>query len=166
MSVFRRTFKVSLKDFLALVITFLVTLLLNIEWGLTSGVLISVGLYLYKSCKPHIATVGNIKGTEHFRNQLRHEVDLCPDVFTLRLDESLYFANAKYLEQKIIDVIADNNSIKHLILMCSAINNIDISAIEILESINDELKQLNIGFHLSEVKGPVMDFIIKTHLGS
>jgi sulfate permease, SulP family len=164
LSVFRKTLKVSLKDFLALVITFLVTLLLNIEWGLTSGVLISVGFYLYKSCKPHIATVGNIKGTEHFRNQLRYKVDLCPDVFTLRLDESLYFANAKYLEQTIIEVIADNNSIKHLILMCSAINNIDISAIEILESINDELKQLNIGFHLSEVKGPVMDFIDKTDL--
>lgn len=164
LSVFKRTFNISIKDFIALFITFFVTLLLNIEWGLTSGVLISIGLYLYRSCKPHIATVGNVKGTEHFRNQLRHKVELCPDVFTLRLDESLYFANAKYLEQKIIEVIADNKSIKHLILMCSAINNIDISAIEILESINDELKQLNIGFHLSEVKGPVMDFINKTHL--
>jgi sulfate permease, SulP family len=164
LSVFKKTFQVSIKDFLALVATFFFTLFVSIEWGLSAGILISIALHIYKSSKPHIAIVGNIEGTEHFRNVLRHDVYLCPNVSTIRLDESLYFANARYLEQKIIEIVADNKSVKHIILMCPAVNTIDISAIEVLEAINTNLKHLNIGFHLSEVKGPVMDLISKSEL--
>lgn len=162
--VFRKTLRLSVKDFLALTITFGLTLLVNIEWGITAGVLLSIGLHLYRSSKPHTAVVGQIVGTEHFRNIDRHEVEVCPDVVTLRVDESLYFANARFLEDKVLELIVDNPNIKHLVLMCSAINYIDGSALEILEAINSELKQLNIGFHLSEVKGPVMDYLNRADL--
>lgn len=164
LSVFKKTFQVSIKDFLALIATFFFTLFISIEWGLGAGIFISIALHIYKSSKPHIAIVGNVEGTEHFRNVLRHDVYLCPNVSTIRLDESLFFANARYLEQKIIEIVADDKSVKHIILMCPAVNTIDISAIEVLEAINTNLKHLNIGFHLSEVKGPVMDLICKSEL--
>jgi SulP family sulfate permease len=161
--VFKRTWKYSYHDFMALVITFSLTLLVNVQSGITAGVLLSIGLHLYKSSHPHTAIVGHVSGTEHFRNVERHDVNVCPKVVTLRVDESLYFANARFLEQRILEILAEKKSTKHLILMCSAINNIDGSALEILETINEQLKYLEIGFHLSEVKGPVMDNLNKSH---
>ena len=161
--VFKRTWKYSYHDFMALVITFSLTLLVNVQSGITAGVLLSIGLHLYKSSHPHTAIVGHVSGTEHFRNVERHDVNVCPEVVTLRVDESLYFANARFLEQRILEILAEHKTTKHLILMCSAINNIDGSALEILETINEQLTYLEIGFHLSEVKGPVMDNLNKSH---
>lgn len=162
--IFRKTLRLSIKDFLALVITFGLTLLVNIEWGVTIGVLLSLVLHLYRSSKPHTAIVGQIAGTEHFRNVDRHKVEVCPTVVTLRVDESLYFANARFLEDRVLELIANNPGAKHLVLMCTAVNYIDGSALEVLEAINHELKDLKIGFHLSEVKGPVMDYLERTDL--
>ncbi len=103
-------------------------------------------------------------GTEHFRNIDRHEVEFSPEVITVRVDESLYFANAHYLEGYIQALVAENREIKHLILMCSAVNAIDGSAMVVLEGLNTQLAELGIGFHLSEVKGPVMDHLKQSAL--
>jgi len=127
-----------------------------------SGVFISIFLHLYRTSKPHIAEVGQIAGTEHFRNVNRHTVITYPGILILRVDESLYFPNATYLEDQILKRVAERKGLKHIILMCTAINEIDGSALEILESINHYLKDLDISFHLSEVKGPVMDSLEKT----
>jgi SulP family sulfate permease len=161
--VFIKTWKFSKRDFIALVITFALTLLVNVESGISAGVVLSLGLHLYRSSRPHTAIVGQISGTEHFRNVDRHKVNVCENVVTLRIDESLYFANARFLEQRILDILVDHKKLKHLILMCSAVNDIDISAIEILEVINQQLKESEIGLHLSEVKGPVMDQLKRCH---
>lgn len=155
--VFIDTWRRNRSDFLALLMTFMITLLVNVESGISAGVLLSVAMHLYRSSRPHIAIVGQVPGTEHFRNVARHAVKVCPDVVTLRVDQSLYFANARYLEQKVLEVLADNPAVKHVILMCSAVNEVDSSALEVLETINQHLSALKIGFHLSEVKGPVMD---------
>lgn len=157
--VFIDTWRRNRSDFLALLMTFVITLLVNVESGISTGVLLSIVLHLYRSSRPHIAIVGQVPGTEHFRNVTRHAVKVCPDVVTLRVDQSLYFANARYLEQKVLEVVADNPSVKHVILMCSAVNEVDGSALEVLEAINQYLSALKIGFHLSEVKGPVMDML-------
>ena len=151
------TWRRNRSDFLALLMTFMITLLVNVESGISAGVLLSVAMHLYRSSRPHIAIVGQVPGTEHFRNVARHAVKVCPDVVTMRVDQSLYFANARYLEQKVLEVLADNPAVKHVILMCSAVNEVDSSALEVLETINQHLSALKIGFHLSEVKGPVMD---------
>ena len=161
--VFKRTWQYSYQDFMALIITFSMTLLVNVQSGITAGVLLSIGLHLYRSSRPHTAIVGHVPGTEHFRNIDRHEVEVCPDVITIRVDESLYFANARFLEQRILEVLAENKMTKHLILMCCAVNDIDGSALEVLETVNEQLKTLGVGFHLSEVKGPIMDKLNKSH---
>lgn len=162
-SILRKTWNYSKNDFIGVAATLVMTLLAGVEIGVSVGVAASLVLHLYKSSKPHIAEVGEIKGTKHFRNVKRHKVETSPDVVSLRVDESLYFANASYLEDEIFRILGERKQLRHIILMCTAVNEIDISALEVLESVNDILRQEGIGFHLSEVKGPVMDCLENTH---
>jgi len=119
-------------------------------------------LHLYRSSRPHVAVVGLVPGTEHFRNVLRHAVRTSPRVLGLRIDESLYFANARFLEDRINEAVADHPELQHVVLQCSAINDIDASALESLEAIEARLNDAGIRLHLSEVKGPVMDKLAGT----
>jgi SulP family sulfate permease len=106
--------------------------------------------------------VGEIAGTEHFRNVERHTVITYPNIVSLRVDESLYFANASYLEDYIYRLVAEENELQHVILQCTAVNEIDLSALDALAAINHRLKELGLSFNLSEVKGPVMDALRKS----
>ncbi len=153
----RRTWEYSRADFLAMAATILLTLTIGVEAGLVAGVGLSIFLHLYRTSKPHVAIVGQVPGTEHFRNVNRHNVVTSPEILSVRVDESLYFPNARFLEDLIGDAIAGEHSLKHVILVCPAVNSIDASALESLEAINHRLRDAGIAFHLSEVKGPVMD---------
>ena len=156
-SVFGRTWRYAKADFIALLLTFVLTLLAGVEAGLVAGVGVSVLLLLLRTSRPHIATVGQVPGTEHYRNVLRHEVVTYPTVLSLRLDESLYFANARYLEDHVAAAVAVQPALHHVVLQCSAINDIDASALESLETIDERLRTAGLQLHLSEIKGPVMD---------
>ncbi|OAN84740.1 SulP family inorganic anion transporter [Sulfitobacter geojensis] len=162
-SILKRSWSYSKADFAAVLTTIVITLGIGVEAGVSAGVGLSLLLHLYKSSKPHIAEVGQVPGTEHFRNILRHEVITAPNVVTLRVDESLYFANARFLEDKIQARVAGDKAIRHVILQCAAINEIDLSALESLEAINERLREMDVCLHLSEVKGPVMDRLKKAH---
>jgi SulP family sulfate permease len=162
-SVLSRTWSYSRADFAAVAATIATTLLFGVEMGVSAGVLISIGLYLYKTSRPHIAEVGLVPGTEHFRNIKRHRVITSDRVLSIRVDESLYFANARYLEDYIYDRVTETPDLEHVILMCSAINEIDSSALESLETINQRLASAGVTLHLSEVKGPVMDRLKRSH---
>lgn len=162
-SILKRSWGYSKADFAAVLATILITLAIGVEAGVSAGVGLSILLHLYKSSKPHIAEVGQVPGTEHYRNILRHEVITDPTVLTLRVDESLYFANARFLEDKIQARVAGDTGIRHVILQCSAINEIDLSALESLEAINERLREMDVQLHLSEVKGPVMDRLKRAH---
>lgn len=157
LKILRRTWAYSRRDFAAVAVTILVTLALGVEVGVSVGVALSVLLHLLNTAKPHVAEVGLVPGSEHFRNIHRHKVDTCPTLLTLRIDESLYFANARFLEGMILDRIAGETQLTDIVLMCSAVNSIDYSALETLEALQRELQARGIRLHLSEVKGPVMD---------
>ncbi|MGF1477613.1 MAG: SulP family inorganic anion transporter, partial [Geminicoccaceae bacterium] len=159
----KRTWSYSKSDFAAMAATILVVLAVGVEAGVVTGVVLSVLLFLWRTSRPHMAVVGQVPGTEHFRNVKRHQVETDPTVLTIRVDESLYFANARYLEDSIYDRVVDDRDLKHVVLMCSAVNEIDTSALESLEAINQRLNDLGTKFHLSEVKGPVMDRLGKTN---
>ena len=161
-SILRKTWDYAKTDFAAVVATILLTLGLGVEIGVSAGVVLSILLFLYKTSTPHIAEVGLVPGTEHFRNVRRHEVLTDARLLTLRVDESLYFANARHLEDVIYDRVAAERKLKHVVLMCSAVNEIDSSALESLEAINHRLRDLGVTFHLSEIKGPVMDRLERT----
>ena len=160
--IIKAAWRFSRADFIAIAATIGLTLLFGVEIGVVSGVLSSIGMHLYKTTKPHFAIVGTVPGTEHYRNVLRHQVITYPNVLSIRIDESLYFANAAYLEEIIYGQMAEHEDVEHVILMCPAVNEIDLSALEALEEINHRLSELGVGLHLSEVKGPVMDALEKT----
>ncbi|MDC1399687.1 sulfate permease [Yoonia sp.] len=162
-SILRRSWNYSRADFMAVIATILVTLSVGVEAGVSAGVALSILMHLYVSSRPHIAEVGLVRGTEHFRNIHRHTVQTDPRILTLRLDESLYFANARFLEDVILARLAGDDEIEHIILQCSAINEIDLSALETLEAINERLSDMGVKLHLSEVKGPVMDRLEHGH---
>lgn len=162
-SILKKTWSYSKVDFVAVFATIVLTLGMGVEVGVSAGVILSVGLFLYKTSKPHVAEVGLVPNTQHFRNINRHNVETHPSVVTLRIDESLYFANASFLQDLVYDRIACDQPIRHIVLMCSAVNEIDMSALESLEAINLRLKDLGIKLHMSEVKGPVMDRLKRSH---
>ena len=157
LGVLRRTWRYAKADFAAVSTTLLVTLGAGVEAGLIAGVGLSLVLFLFRSSRPHIAEVGWLPGTEHFRNVLRHPVKVSPRLASLRVDESLWFANARALEDRVNDLVASRPDLRNVVLQCSAINGIDASALESLESIQARLADAGIQLHLSEVKGPVMD---------
>ncbi|SHI37024.1 sulfate permease, SulP family [Palleronia salina] len=162
-SILKKTWGYSRADFSAVAVTILLTLGLGVEIGVAAGVAISVLLHLYKTSRPHVAEVGRVPGTEHFRNIHRHTVETDPSLVTLRVDESLYFVNARFLEDLVQRRVTTGTTIRNVVLQFSAVNEVDYSALESLEAINQRLKDMEVGLHLSEVKGPVMDRLRRSH---
>jgi len=162
-SILKRAWAFSHADFAAVSVTILLTLIFGVEAGVSAGVITSILVHLYKTSRPHMAVVGRVPGTEHFRNVLRHEVETQPHVLSLRVDESLYFPNARFLEDQLARYAADKPELTDVVLMFPAVNEIDLSALESLEAINTRLRDADIRLHLSEVKGPVMDRLKRSH---
>ncbi len=153
----KRTWNYSKSDFAAAAVTILVVLGVGVEPGIVAGVLLSIVLFVWRTSRPHMAIVGQVPGTEHFRNILRHTVVTSESVLSVRVDESLYFVNARYLEDRIQGLVAERPALQHVVLMCPAINFIDASGLESLKMIAGRLNAAGVTLHLSEVKGPVMD---------
>ena len=159
--VFAHSFRYNRADFAALLLTVLVTLLHSVESGLIAGVALSLALHLYRTGRPHIAILGRVGDSEHFRNIHRHRVVTHPEIILIRIDESLYFPNVRYWENRVNRALADYPQARHLVLVCSAINHIDTSALDSLYTINQRLHDAGVTFHLAEVKGPVHDGLQK-----
>ena len=153
----KRTWDYSRSDFAAMLATIVITLGHGVESGIMVGVGLSLALHLYRTSRPHSAVVGRVPGTEHFRNVERHAVETDNRLAILRVDESLYFANARYLEDTVMALATRQPGLAHIVLACQAVNVIDASALESLEAINARLKDADVRLHLAEVKGPVMD---------
>lgn len=151
-------------DGIAMLGTLSIVLLFGVETGILAGVCLSILLFLWHTSHPHIAIVGNLTGTEHYRNVERYEVEVEPNILTLRIDENLFFANCRTLEEKVTELISERPDVQHLVLMCNAVNMIDISALESLETMMQRLKSANITLHFSEIKGPIMDKLRDTNL--
>ena len=163
LSILKKTWDYSSADFTAVAATIFLTLGFGVEVGVASGVAISVLLHLFKTSRPHVAEVGLVLGTQHFRNIHRHKVETDPTFVSLRIDESLYFVNTRFLEDLIQKRVTDGCAVRNVVLMFSAVNEVDYSAVESLETINDRLKSMSVGLHLSDVKGPVMDRLRRSH---
>ncbi len=151
------TWRYSKADGLAMWITFFAVLLIDLSSGLLLGIISTFILMLWRISRPHVATLGLVEGTQHFRNISRHEVRTSPKIFSMRIDENLNFLNANSIKGYIITEVSQNPELQHVIINCSSISAIDLSALEMLEEVNDELDKLGIQLHLSEVKGPVID---------
>jgi SulP family sulfate permease len=168
-SVIRQAWNFSRSDFYAVAMTIALTLMLGVEAGVASGIVASIILHLYHTSRPHVAEIGLLPNSEHFRNIDHYKAETIPEITSLRIDESLIFSNVNYLDEHIHSVIKNHKKTQHIILHCGAINTIDLSALEMLEALNTQLLQSNIKLHLSELKKPVKDILDKAnffdHLG-
>jgi len=163
MPALRRTLAYSRSDFAAMMATIAGVFLFGVEAGVVAGVILSILFLLYRASRPHSAIVGQVPDTQHFRNVRRHNVITSQNVVSLRIDGDFFFANARFIEDRILDAARSTPSAQHVVLMCSAVNAIDTTALEALETVNRLLKARGVRFHLSEVKGPVMDKLKRSH---
>jgi SulP family sulfate permease len=161
---FRRTVAYSRGDGLSFAATFGGVLFLGVERGLLLGALLALAVHVWRSGHPHVAILGRVPGTHHFRNVLRHRVETWPRLLLLRVDESLYFANASRVEQFILEAIRARPQVTDLVLVGSGINHIDSSGLAMLETLLPGLREAGVRTHLAEFKGPVLDRLRHTRL--
>lgn len=154
-SIFKHAWGFSKSDFFAVVVTVILTLTMGVEMGVASGIATSILLHLYHTSEPHIAEIGLLPGTEHFRNVLHFEVETNSSIVSLRIDESLLFSNVGYLENYIDALLIERPQVSDLILHCGAINTIDLSALEMLVKLNERFKKSSKRLHLSHLKVPL-----------
>ena len=131
------------------------TLLATMELALSVGVTLSAALLLQRTADPHVARIGRVPGTEHYRNVARHQVEQLPGVVALRIDESLLFTNARALTDTVLAQLDDDT--RHVVLQMSPVNTVDFSGLTALLALDDDLHRRGIRLDLAEVKGPVMD---------
>lgn len=151
------TWRYSKADGIAMWVTFFGVIFIDISTGLIIGIVSTFILMLWRISRPHMAVIGLVEGTQHFRNIQRHHVKTSPALMSIRIDENLTFLNTNSLKGFLINQMSQSPKLQHVIINCSSISSIDFSALEMLEDMNSELKKLNIRLHFSEVKGPVMD---------
>jgi SulP family sulfate permease len=152
-----RLWRYDLHDFLSFGVTFGVVLGLGVEAGIGAGAASALLLFIWRASRPHVAVLGRVGNTEHFRNVLRHPVQTRPDTIIIRIDASLYFGNSRFVEDYVLGAVADRPEVRSVVLVCSAVNAIDATALDTLERLIHELRHSGVELHLAEVKGPVMD---------
>jgi SulP family sulfate permease len=131
-------------------------LFMGVEIGLITGVLLSIAFFIRTSSRPNITQVGRLGDTEQFRSIKRYDVETLPHVLALRVDENIYFANATQIENKLIKRVQKRRSTKHLLVVCSSVNMIDATGLQMLSRLNQHLAQADIRLHLCDIKGPLM----------
>ncbi|AMX02718.1 SulP family inorganic anion transporter [Microbulbifer thermotolerans] len=154
---FLNTWRYDRTDGVAMAGTFFGVLLFGVEAGIGLGIGFSFATLIWRTSRPHIAVVGRVPGTEHFRNVLRHTVETQPNILFLRIDESLFFSNISAVEERLLSELKRHPNIRELVLILSSVNRIDGTALERLQQVNRDLLARDIRLHLSEVKGPVLD---------
>lgn len=161
---FLYTWRYSKIDGIAMWVTLIGVLCIDISTGLMIGIISTFILQLWRMSRPHIAIIGLVDGTQHFRNVQRHAVRTSTHLLSMRIDENLNFLNAQQLKNSLIEQISKNPQLQHVVLNCSSISAIDLSALEMLQELNQALFASEIRLHFSEVKGPVMDQLTLSHL--
>lgn len=149
-------------DGAAELITLLGVLILGIEEGLALGIILTIFSFLRKTSRPHIAVVGRIPETEHFRNINRHQVETWNHLLLLRVDENISFTNVSYIEDFVLSELGKRQDIRHIVLILTSVSDIDTTALEALMNLNRTVQKNDITLHLAEVKGPVMDKLVQT----
>ncbi len=152
----RRHWRIHREDSITEIATLATVLAFGVEAGLLTGVALSIAFFVRTSSRPNIAIVGRIPHTEHFRSARRYDVEMFPHVAAIRIDENIYFGNANQVENKILKIIQRRPGTRHVLLVMSAVNMIDVSGLEMLYRLNGSLEAMGIRLHLSDVKGPVM----------
>jgi sulfate permease, SulP family len=162
----RYLFKVKITEGILLVFTFAATLALGIMPGLLFGIVASILLFITLNTRPNTAILGRLPNTNIFRN-VQHfpEAETIAGLVILRIDASLYFANAVFLKEKVHEICRQHGTaLKALILDASAVNDLDSSADTALHQLSAEFKTNGIEFYIAGVKAPVRDVMKRSGL--
>ncbi|MFZ2554014.1 STAS domain-containing protein, partial [Psychrobacter urativorans] len=151
-------------DAASFIAAFIGVLIFGLNTGLVIGLMVSFASLILQSSQPHVAVVGQLAGTGHFRNINRHDVITYHNLVMLRVDESLFFGNSESVHRHVIQATKKYPEAKEIILIMAAVNHIDLTAQEMLITLNQELAAQNKRLHFSFIKGPVMDIIEHTPL--
>ncbi|HEX6707720.1 MAG TPA: SulP family inorganic anion transporter [Albitalea sp.] len=154
---FREAWRYSRSEGALMAVVAALTVVMGVGWALAVGVAGSIALLLQRTARPHVALIGRVPGTEHYRNVGRHEVQLTPGVVALRIDESLLFTNARQLADVVQQHVAGHPGTRRVVLLMSPVNRIDFSGLTALRALHELLHDRGIRLDLSEVKGPVLD---------
>lgn len=141
---------------------FLGVLIFGLNTGLVIGLMVSFASLIWQSSKPHVAIVGQLAGSGHFRNIDRHNVVTFSHLLMLRIDESLFFGNSESVHRRVVEATQQYPQAHEIILIMSAVNHIDLTGQEMLINLNKELLSQNKHLNFSFIKGPVMDIIGQT----
>lgn len=160
----RRILRVQRADGIGLLVTFFATLLVGVAQGLAVGVVASLLVFIARTARPHVVEVGRVKGSARYRNVERWDTQTDARIALLRMDGPLYFANAGFFEQRAQGLVSDRALVDHLVVVASAIGDIDASGTELLIELDDELREGGVQLHLVTVRGPVRDTLANTDL--
>ncbi|MFZ3185605.1 MAG: sulfate permease [Pseudomonas sp.] len=158
----RQAWRFDRSDAVAWLATLAGVLLLGVESGVIIGVMLSLGSLIWRASQPHIAVLGRIAGSEHFRNIKRHTAQTHPQILLLRIDSGMFFGNAELISDRVLESLQAET--QHVVLVLSAVNLIDTSALYSLAELNRNLLNRSIKLHLAEVKGPLMDRLLQSDL--
>lgn len=147
---------------LTLAMTFVACVGFGLNVGLITGLLVSFALIIYRSHRAHVAVVGQIADSEHFRNICRHQAQTFENIILIRIDESLYFGNVASVRAALDDICCKYPTACHIVIIMTAVNHMDLSAQEMLADFNRTLIMDDKYLHFAEIKGPVMDALINT----
>ncbi len=151
-------------DGVVMVATAGVTLTFGLVNGLAAGLAVALVLFVRRTATPHTAELGRIPGSLVYRNTLRETVDTCPQIGILRVDAPLYFANARFLEDRIHQMFAQRPQMQILALDCAAISDIDATAVGTLRNLVLMLRSRGNDLHLIGPIGPVRDVLARTRV--
>ena len=149
-------------DAMAWLATLTGVLLLGVEEGVVLGLILSLATVIARASRPHIAVLGRLPGSEHFRNVERHQVETLPHLLMLRIDAALFFANAEVICDRAEGQLQPQT--RRVLLVMSAVNQIDTTGLYALVELNRTLAARGIELHLSEIKGPLMDRLRSSQL--
>jgi sulfate permease, SulP family len=152
-------------EFVILLITFFITLFIGIPQGILIGVLSSLLLMVYRTSNPHFAVLGNITGTDYYKNVLRFADEIIDreDLLIVRFDAQLYFGNEAFFKNQLLkEVDKKGPKLKGVILNAEAINYIDSSGAQTLTKVIKEIHNRNILFYIAGAIGPTRDIIFNS----
>lgn len=161
---FRRAWHYDRADAIALAATALGVVVAGVGSGIAIGIGVSLASLVWRSSQPHIAVLGRVPFTEHFRNVLRYKTETLPHVLAMRIDENLLFANAQAVERRVLAEIDARSGLEHVLLVLSSVSQVDFTALEMLQELNDDLRARGIALHFAEVKGPVLERLRQSSL--
>ena len=147
------------RDFIIAIFTFIITIVIGIQEGILLGIIASLLAILYRQSNPNVAELGHLPGTRSFKDIERFsKAEPIDKILILRVDASFSFANAEYFKDFILEKSKGKDSeYEALVLDCSAINDLDTTALIALKKVIKSLKEKEIELYMTGLKGPVRE---------